>query len=96
MVESNLHREYILPSEKAFSYKMRMDAMKRQGQRTDLTSSPVATKLGQGRSDMELAEQVGESKDQIRRYIRLTELMLEILDMVDNSVIKDKSNVVDG
>lgn len=88
MVESNLHREHILPSEKAFAYKMRLEAMKRQGQRTDLTSSPVATKLSQGRSDVELAEQVGESKDQIRRYIHLTNLIPELLDLVDNSVLK--------
>ena len=88
MVESNLHREHILPSEKAFAYKMRLEAMKRQGQRTDLTSSPLATKLSQGRSDVELAEQVGESKDQIRRYIHLTNLIPEILEFVDNSVLK--------
>jgi len=81
MVESNFQRTTILPSEKAFAYKMRLDAMKRQGQRTDLTSSPVATKSG--RSDSELGEMVGESKDQIRRYIRLTELIPELLDMVD-------------
>lgn len=74
MVESNYHRPEILPSEKAFAYKMRLEAMKHQGKRTDLTSSPVATKLGGGRSDVELGEQVGESKDQIRRYIRLSNL----------------------
>jgi ParB family chromosome partitioning protein len=85
MVESNFQRSKILPSEKAFAYKMRLEAMKRQGQRSDLTSSPVATKLG--RSDTELGEMVGESKDQIRRYIRLTELIPEILDMVDDGVI---------
>lgn len=79
MVESNLQRTTILPSEKAFAYKMRLEAMKRQGQRSDLTSSPVATKLQSGRSDKELGELVGESKDQIRRYIRLTELVPEIL-----------------
>ena len=61
MVESNLQRSVILPSEKAFSYKMRLEAMKRQGQRTDLTSSPLATKLGIGRSDTELGQMVGES-----------------------------------
>ena len=83
MVESNFQRTTILPSEKAFAYKMRLEAMKRQGKRTDLTSSPVATKLGGGRSDVELSEQVGESKDQIRRYIRLTNLVPELLELVD-------------
>ena len=80
MVESNLQRSVILPSEKAFAYKMRLEAMKRQGERSDLTSSPMGTKL---RSDAELAEKVGESKNQIYRYIRLTELVPEILQMVD-------------
>ena len=88
MVESNFQRSQILPSEKAFAYKMRLEAMKRQGQRSDLTSSPVATKFGQGRSDTELAEQVGESKDTIRRYIRLTELVPELLEYVDEGRIK--------
>lgn len=83
MVESNLQRSAILPSEKAFAYKMRLDAMKRQGERTDLTSSPMATKSASGRSDVELCEIVGESKDQVRRYIRLTNLIPEILQMVD-------------
>ena len=87
MVDSNLQREEILPSEKAFAYKMKLDAMKRQGQRTDLTSSPLATKLKGKRSDEILGEQVGESKDQIRRYIRLTELIKPILDMVDDKKI---------
>ena len=88
MVESNFQRSQILPSEKAFAYKMRLDAMNRQGQRTDLTSSPLATKLPQGRSDVELAEQVGESKDQIHRYIRLTNLVPELLDLVDEGRMK--------
>ena len=88
MVESNFQRSQILPSEKAFAYKMRLEAMKRQGQRSDLTSSPLATKSGQGRSDIELAEQVGESKDTIRRYIRLTELVPELLEYVDEGRIK--------
>lgn len=88
MVESNFQRTTILPSEKAFAYKMRLEAMKRQGQRTDLTSSPVATKLGQGRSDTELAEQVGESKDTIRRYIRLTNLVPKLLQLIDEGRIK--------
>ena len=84
MVESNLQRSTILPSEKAFAYKMRLEAMNRQGQRRDLTSSPVGTKL---RSDAELAEKVGESRNQIQRYIRLTELVPEILQMVDERQI---------
>ena len=87
MVESNLQRSTILPSEKAFAYKMRLEAMNRQGQRSDLTSSPMATKLQKGRSDVELGELVGESKDQIRRFIRLTELVPEILQMVDERQI---------
>lgn len=87
MVDSNLQREKILPSEKAFAYKMKLEAMKRQGQRTDLTLSPVATKLRGQRSDEILGQQVGESKDQIRRYIRLTELIPAILDMVDDNKI---------
>ena len=84
MVESNLQRTTILPSEKAFAYKMRLEAMNRQGQRSDLTSSPMGTKL---RSDAELAEKVGESRNQIQRYIRLTELVPEILQMVDDRQI---------
>lgn len=87
MVNSNLQREHILPSEKAFAYKMELEAMKRQGQRTDLTLSPLATKLRGQRSDEILGQQVGESKDQIRRYIRLTELIPAILDMVDDKKI---------
>lgn len=84
MVESNLQRTTILPSEKAFAYKMRLEAMKRQGERSDLTSSPMGTKL---RSDAELAEKVGESRNQIQRFIRLTELVPEILQMVDERQI---------
>ena len=88
MVDSNLQREVILPSEKAFSYKMRLEAMKRQaGRPSKENASPVATNFLQGRSDVELAEKVGESKDQIRRYIRLTELIKPILDMVDEGRI---------
>jgi len=86
MVDSNLQREAILPSEKAKSYKMRLDAMKRQGQRTDLTYSPVANKLAKTSSG-ELAGQLGTSKDTIFRYIRLTELLPDILDMVDSGKI---------
>lgn len=90
MVDSNLQREQILPSEKAFAYKMKLDAMKRQGQRTDLTCEPAAHKLSGKKSRDLLAEQVGESKDQIRRYIRLTHLIPGILDLVDNSVLREK------
>ena len=83
MVDANLQRENILPSERAFAYKMKLEAMKRQGARTDLTSAQVGRKL-QGKESREiLAEQVGESKNQISRYIRLTELIPPILDMVD-------------
>lgn len=87
MVESNLQRTTILPSEKAFAYKMRLEAMNRQGQRTDLTCSPVGNKLQGVKSSDELAEKVGESKNQIFRYIRLTELVPEILQMVDDRQI---------
>ena len=82
MVDSNLQREEILPSEKAFAYKMKLDAMKRQGQRTDLTSTPLGQKLGKYSVEV-LGEQVGESKNQVRRYIRLTELIPDLLDYVD-------------
>lgn len=81
MVDSNIQREELLPSEKAFAYKMKMDAMKNQGKRTDLTLSQNETKL---RSDAQLSLQVGESRAQIQRYIRLTELQPKLLDMVDN------------
>ena len=84
MVESNLQRSVILPSEKAFSYKMRLEAMNRQGQRTDLTFSPVDKKLHSGQ---ELANNSGESQAQIYRYIRLTYLLPEILQMVDEGKI---------
>lgn len=84
MVDSNLQRETILPSEKAFSLKMRLEAMKRQGQRTDLTSVPLAQK---STSRVELGKSVGESQDQVRRYIRLTELIPKMLQMVDESKI---------
>lgn len=88
MVESNLQRTTILPSEKAFAYKMRLEAMKRQAGRPPKENvSPMATNLPKGRSDVELGELVGESKDQIRRYIRLTELVPEILQMVDERQI---------
>ena len=89
MVDSNLQREQILPSEKAVAYKMKLDAMKQQGMRTDLTSVPLAQKSGSKTSRQLLGEQVGESQDQVRRYIRLTNLIPELLDMVDNSVLKE-------
>ena len=84
MVESNLQRSVILPSEKAFAYKMRLEAMNRQGKRNDLTSTPLVSK---SRSNEELADKVGESREQIRRFIRLTELVPEILQMVDEKQI---------
>ena len=88
MVESNLQRSTILPSEKAFAYKMRLEAMKRQAGRPPKENvSPLATNLSKGRSDVELGELVGESQDQIRRFIRLTELVPEILQMVDERQI---------
>lgn len=93
MVDSNLQRERVLPSEKAFAYKMKLDAMKRQGERTDLTCAPMAHKLKGVKSRDIVAEQAGESKDQIRRYIRLTNLVPELLDMVDNSVLKEKGTL---
>ena len=80
MVDSNLQREKILPSEKAFAYKMKLDAMNRQGKRTDLTSAPVGPKL-KSRSNVELASQSPDSKTQIQRYIRLTNLVPTILDI---------------
>ena len=87
MVDSNLQRESILPSEKAFAYKMKLEAMNRQGQRTDLTCSQVGNKLDGKKSSEILAEQMGESKNQIFRYIRLTELIPSILEMVDEKQI---------
>ena len=87
MVESNLQRSTILPSEKAFSYKMRLEAMNRQGQRTDLTCDPVGHKL-QGMKSVEIvAESSPDSKTQVHRYIRLTELIPELLDLVDEGRI---------
>lgn len=89
MVESNYQRSQILPSEKAFAYKMRLEAMKRQaGRPSKENASPLATNFPQGRSDTELGEQVGESKDQVRRFIRLTNLVPELLDLVDEGKIK--------
>lgn len=87
MVDSNLQREELLPSEKAFAYKMKLDAMKRQGQRTDLTCARIAHKFDGMKSRDILAEEVGESKDQIRRYIRLTYLVPDLLERVDNKTM---------
>ncbi|MCG9968416.1 ParB/RepB/Spo0J family partition protein [Pelotomaculum terephthalicicum JT] len=87
MVDSNLQRESILPSEKAFAYKMKLEAMNRQGQRTDLTCSQLGNKLDGKKSSEILAEQMGESKNQIFRHIRLTSLLPSILEMVDEKQI---------
>ena len=87
MVESNLQRSTILPSEKANAYKMRLDAMKRQGERTDLTSRPVGDKLDGRRSGEKLGDSVGESERQIQRYIRLTELVPGLMNLVDEGKI---------
>ena len=93
MVDSNLQREQVLPSEKALAYKMKLDAMKRQGQRTDLTSDPVGRKLGGAESAQIIGKEGGDSQTQVRRFIRLTNLIPEILDMVDNSVLKEKDKL---
>ena len=90
MVDANLQREYILPSEKAFAYKMKLDALKRQGQRTDLTSSPLDNKLKGVTAAQQISRDSGDSQPQIYRYIRLTHLIPEILELVDNSVLKDQ------
>ena len=84
MVESNLQRETILPSERAFAYKMKMEVLKHQGARTDLTLSQVGTKL---RSDEKVAQEAGESRNQVQRYIRLTHLIPELLELVDQKKI---------
>lgn len=88
MVDSNLQREQILPSEKAFAYKMKLDALKRQGQRTDLTSSPLDNKLRGVTAAQQIGQESGESQPQIYRYIRLTNLVPELLDLVDEGRIK--------
>lgn len=87
MVDANLQREEILPSERAFAYKLKLEAMKRQGERKDLTSVPMAQKLNGKTSREILGEQVGKSQDQIRRYIRLTELTPDLLEMVDEKLM---------
>lgn len=84
LVDSNLHREHLLPSEKAFAYKMKLEAMSRQGYRSDLTSSQVGTKL---RTDKIIAIEAGESRNQIQRYIRLTNLIPELLELMDEGKI---------
>ena len=84
MVDSNLQRENILPSERAFAYKMKLEALKNQGARSDLTSSQIGTKL---RADEKVAQDLGESRNQIQRFIRLTNLVPELLDMVDEKKI---------
>lgn len=86
MVDSNLQREELLPSEKAFAYKMKLDAMKRQGQRTDLTSSQVGMKLSKQSLDL-IGEQTGDSRNTIHRYIRLASLVPDLLNRVDNKTI---------
>lgn len=89
MVDSNLQREQILPSEKAFAYKMKLDAMKRQGFRSDLTSDPVGWKLNGNESANIVGKESGDSQTQVRRYIRLTNLIPELLSLVDNSMLKE-------
>ena len=93
MVDSNLQREQLLPSEKAFAYKMKLDAMKRQGQRTDLTTDPLGRKLDGKESASVVGKDGGDSQTQVRRYIRLTNLIPEVLDLVDNSVLKEKDKL---
>ena len=87
MVDSNMQREKILPSEKAFAYKMKLEAQKHQGKRTDLTSSQLATKLNEERTAKKIGNEFGESKDTVYRYIRLTELIPELLILVDDERI---------
>ena len=89
MVDSNLQRDQILPSEKAFAYKMKLDAMKRQGFRSDLTSDPVGWKLNGKESANIVGKESGDSQTQVRRYIRLINLIPELLSLVDNSVLKE-------
>ena len=93
MVDSNLHREEILPSEEAFAYKMKLDAMKQQGVRTDLTSATPLQKSDRKTTRQIIAEEAGESHEQIRKLIRLTYLIPEILEMVDNSVMREKDKL---
>ena len=90
MVDSNLHRTNILPSEKAKAYKMKMNALKAQGKRNDLTSSPLATKLDTATL---VGKEQGESRDQVYRYIKLNDLIPELLEMVDNSVLNENPSI---
>ena len=90
MVDSNLQREQILPSEKAFAYKMKLDAMRRQGHRSDVTSDPLGWKLAGKESAEIVGKDTGDSQTQVRRFIRLTNLTPDLLDLVDNSVLKEK------
>ena len=94
MVDSNLQREQLLPSEKAFAYKMKLDAMRRQAGRPSRDNSATLLQNFGGKTSRELlADQAGESHEQIRKYIRLTELIPEVLDLVDNSVLKEKDKL---
>ena len=94
MVDSNLQRERVLPSEKAFAYKMKLDAMRRQAGRPSKNNSATVLQNFEGKTSREiLAEQSGESHEQIRKYIRLTNLVPELLDMVDNTVLKEKGTL---
>ena len=88
MVDANVQREELLPSEKAFAYKMKLDAMKHQGQRTDLTSNPQGRKLVNKETAQIVGEENGDSQTQVRRYVRLTYLVPELLEMVDEGRIK--------
>lgn len=96
MVESNLQRTTIQPSEKAFAYKMRLEAMNRQGKRTDLTCSPVGNKLQGVKSSDELAEKVGESKNQIFRYIRLTDAVIQSIMQEEKPNQREKPHCCNG
>ena len=90
MVDSNMQREEILPSEKAFAYKMKLEALSHQGKRNDLTSSQLGTKL---RTDEKIGEDYGDSRNQVQRYIRLTRLIPELLEMVDNEILKEPNKM---
>lgn len=94
MVDTNLQREQILPSERAYAYKMKLEAMKRQGKRNDLTCDQVGYKLNGKKSIEIVAEEIGESKTQVQRYIRLTYLIPEILQFVDNNFLKDNNSLL--
>ena len=93
MVDTNLHREKILPSEKAFAYKIKMEAMKKQGKRTDLTSAPLVQKLAENTTRAAIASENGDSREQVRRYIRLTYLIKPLLDMVDSEALPFRTAV---